>query len=338
MKGNNLWSYAPYRPFLWEVGDIYICRIAPSEKAIHFEWLALDEGCEYEIFCRKRGEDNFSSFGKTSKTEFDIEELENENDYEFFVVCGEKRSRIRIARCAPTVGTVVNYLHPADSCYAFSGRALCSPSLVRHPDGFLLASMDVFAGEHPQNLTLIFRSDDDGKSWHYLSELMPCFWGKLFIHKGILYMLAVSTEYGDLLIGKSLDGGKTFSAPVSLLRGANGKKGYAGVHKNPQNVVLHNGRLYNTLEWGSWLDKGYFHGAMVMSCDENADLLDPESWHFTPPVVHDMNWDGAAPDGRHGNIEGTLAVAPDGRLYNIMRYQIPLLRCLFLQPSFSVIR
>jgi hypothetical protein len=58
-----------------------------------------------------------------------------------------------------------------------------------------------------------------------------------------------------------------------------------------------------------------------MSCDENADLLDPESWHFTPPVVHDPNWEGAAPDGRHGNIEGTLVTAPDGRLYNVMRYQ-----------------
>ena len=117
-----------------------------------------------------------------------------------------------MARCAEAVGTVVNYLHPDDSYYAFSGHALCSPSLVRHPDGHLLASMDVFSGGFPQNLTLIFRSDDDGKTWHYLSELMPCFWGKLFIHKGELYMLSVSTEYGDLLIGKSVDGGKTFSA------------------------------------------------------------------------------------------------------------------------------
>ncbi len=326
MKGYNLWSYAPYRPFLWEVGDVYICRIAPGKDYIHLEW--LDACCDkYEVFFRPLGEGEFSLCGTVSgekgKTyyEFDIRALEHEKDYEFFVRSGEKKSRVRIAKCAEAVGTVVNYLHPADPCYSFSGRALCSPSLVRHPDGFLLASMDVFAGEHPQNLTLIFRSDDDGNTWHYLSELMPCFWGKLFVHKGKLYMLAVSTEYGDLLIGESTDGGRTFSAPVSLLRGANGKKGYAGVHKNPQNVVLHNGRLYNTLEWGSWLDKGYFHGAMVMSCDENADLLDPESWHFTPPVIHDPSWEGAAPDGKHGNIEGTLAVAPDGRLYNVMRYQ-----------------
>ena len=323
MKGQNQWSYAPYRPFLWNVGDIYICRIAPSATAIHFEWLGAEEN-SYEIFCRKRGDETFASVGKTTSLEYDITDLEADTDYEFFVISGIKKSRVRLARCADAVGTVVNYLHPDDTCYSFSGRALCSPSLVRHPDGYLLASMDVFAGEHPQNLSLIFRSDDEGKTWHYVSELMPCFWGKMFIHKGELYMLSVSTEYGDLLIGKSSDGGKTFSAPVSLLRGANGKKGYSGVHKNPQNVVYYNGKIYNTLEWGSWLDKGYYHGAMVMSCDENADLLDPENWHFTPPVVHDLNWNGAAPDGKAGNIEGTLVVAPDGKLYNYMRYQTQL--------------
>ena len=38
----------------------------------------------------------------------------------------------------------------------------------------------LFDGALPQNLTLIFRSDDEGASWHYVSELHPCFWGKLF--------------------------------------------------------------------------------------------------------------------------------------------------------------
>lgn len=280
MKGYNKWSYAPYRPFLWNVGDIYICRVAPSKNTIHIEWLNAD--CyKYEVCVRELGNGEFTPCGEVSTAggvefyEFDITGLEDGKDYEFFVRSGEKKSRTRIAKCAEAVGTVVNYLHPADTCYSFSGRALCSPSLVRLPDGTLLASMDVFAGEHPQNLTLIFRSEDNGSTWHYVSELMPCFWGKMFINKGELYMLSVSTEYGDLLIGKSTDGGKTFSAPVTLLRGSNGKKGYSGIHKNPQNVLCYKGRLYNTLEWGSWLDKGYFHGAMVMSCSENADLLDP---------------------------------------------------------------
>ena len=325
MKGCNTWSYAPYRPFLWQVGDIYICRIVPDENAIHFEWLNTGDD-EYEIFCKVRGEGEFTSCGTVKNSnlsycEYCISGLDEGKDYEFYVCSGEKKSRTRLARCGKSVGTVVNYLHPDDTAYSFSGRFLCSPSLVRHPEGFLLASMDLFAGEHPQNLTLIFRSDDDGESWHYVSELMPSFWGKMFIHKGELYMLSVTTEYGDLIIGKSVDGGKTFSSPTTLLRGSGGKKGYSGIHKNPQNVVYHNGRIYETLEWGSWLNKGYFHAAMLMSCDENADLLDPENWHFTPPVKYDPNWIGTAPDGDKETIEGTLTVAPDGKLYNIMRYQ-----------------
>ncbi len=252
---------------------------------------------------------------------FDIANLEPETDYEFYVKAGERTSLIRLARTGKTVGTVVNYLHPDDEVYSFSGRYLCSPSLVRHPDGFLLASMDLFAGDHPQNLTLIFRSDDDGESWHYVSELMPCFWGKMFIHKGELYMLSCSTEYGDLLIGKSTDGGKTFSAPVCLLRGSNGKNGNNGVHKNPQNIFIYNGRLYNTFEWGAWANTEFCHAAAVMSCHVNDDLLVPENWSFTEP----KKFEPSAPEIAHlpravMTIEGTLVVSPENELFNIMRF------------------
>jgi hypothetical protein len=320
MKGQNTWSYQPYRPLLTEVGDIYICRVVPSEDKIHFEWLAENE-TDYTVYCRQRGEGEFLKVGETDNNEFDIENLTSATDYEFFVQADGKKSRVRLARCGESIGSVVNYLHPEDEAYAFSGHYLCSPSLVRHPEGFLLASMDVFAANHPQNLTLIFRSDDDGATWHYVSELMPCFWGKLFIHKGELYMLSCSTEYGDLLIGKSTDGGKSFSAPVTLLRGANGKNGSNGVHKNPQNIVYYNGRIYETLEWGTWANKEYCHAAMVMSCDENADLLNPENWHFTEPRKFSQFAPEIAelPDCTM-TIEGTLTVAPDGKLYNVMRF------------------
>ena len=319
MKGQNTWSYQPYRPLLWEMGDIYICRIVPYENKIHLEWLGDED--DYRIYYKKKDGETFLFAGETKNTEFNIENLEFETDYAFFVETATKKSRIRLARCGKSIGTVVNYLHPDDDAYAFSGRYLCSPSLVRHPDGYLLASMDVFASNHPQNLSLIFRSDDNGETWHYVSELMPCFWGKLFIHKNELYMLSCSTEYGDLLIGKSTDGGKTFSAPVTLLRGANGKHGSSGVHKNPQNIVYYKGRIYETLEWGAWANKEYCHAAMVMSCDENADLLVPENWSFTEPRKFSQSAPEIAelPDCTM-TIEGTLTIAPDGKLYNIMRF------------------
>jgi hypothetical protein len=320
MKGYNLWSYAPYKPLVSDGYDIYICRIVPSESAIHFEWLE-NGACEYSVYYRKRGEGEFILAGKTEDTFYDINGLVNEAEYEFYVSFGAKKSRVRLARCGAVHGSVVTYLHPEDEAYIFSGKYLCSPSLVRHPDGYLLASMDVHACLYPQNLTLIYRSDDEGESWHYVSELFPSFWGKMFVHRGELYMLSCSTEYGDLLIGKSSDGAKTFTAPVTLLRGSNGKNGFTGIHKNPQNVLHFKGRIYETLEFGSWDDKVYGHAAMVMSCDENADLLNPESWSFSEP----RKFEAFTPEllGMPTDtmtIEGTLTLAPDGKLLNVMRF------------------
>lgn len=326
MNGYSRWSYSPYRPYLLEVGEIYICRLAPAKNSLRAEWLPLENNTKYEIFYKERSESEFIKAGETFDTSFTVTGLTKECDYEIYVASGDKKSRVRLARTGVCVGNVVNYLHPDDEAYKFSGRYLCSPSLIRHPDGYLLASMDLYAHRHPQNLTLVFRSDDNGESWHYSCELMPCFWGKLFVHKRDIYMLACSTEYGDLLIGRSTDGGKSFSSPVCLLRGSNGKDCNVGVHKNPQNVYVKNGRIYISLEWGAW-NNTYFpynHAAMVMSCDINSDLLSPESWSFTDPVVYSPDWEGVTKEGRvSGTLEGTIAEAPDGKLLNLMRYESP---------------
>lgn len=85
MRGKNTWSYAPYRPLLTEVGDIYICRVAPAETSIHFEWLSLGEGCEYSVYCRQRDKGEFVLCGTTVKNNFDVNELFCDTDYEFFV-------------------------------------------------------------------------------------------------------------------------------------------------------------------------------------------------------------------------------------------------------------
>ena len=328
MKGALVWSYAPYRPPLYDGGrSIYISRLAPGETGVTADWLPVDGASAYTVFYRLRGEED-ASVVTVEKPTVTVAGLTKEAEYEIWVETAEEKSRVRLFRTGETVGTVVNYLHPEDPYYGFSGQYLCSPCLLRHPDGFLLASMDVFGHGAPQNLTLIFRSDDEGETWHYVTDLFPCFWGRMFIHRGELYMLACSTEYGDLLIGKSEDGGKTFATPTVLFRGG-GQTGVCGVHKNPQPVVPWQGRLWNSMEWGSWKAIGT-HASMLMSVPEDADLLDPANWEFTPPVPYDPAWEGTAKGKSGGTLEGCPVVAPDGKLYNIMRYQ--MLGC---EPNFG---
>lgn len=319
MKGHSPWSYTPCRMPFWEVGEVYICRIVPSETAVRLEWLPCGE---VKVYFRKRGEGEFALAGSTSVSFFELTGLDGYTDYEFYAQSDCGRSRIRLARTGKTVGTVVNYLHPDDEAYAFSGRYLCSPSLLIHPDGYMLASMDLFAGGMPQNLTLIFRSDDGGKSWYYLCELCPCFWGKLFYHNGGIYMFAVSTEYGDLLIARSDDGGRSFSSPVALLRATNGKGGHGGIHKAPQNTLIHNGRLYTAIEWGSWANRDYGHSAIVASVGVDDDLLRPESWSFTEPVRFSPDFAPELADLSMPvmTIEGTVALTPEGELVDLMRF------------------
>lgn len=321
MKPHTSWSYCPYKPLFFETGDIYISRVEPHSETITFDWLSSGAK-SYDVYYRPRFVGEFEHVATTSELTYTITGLMPGMECEFYVEADGKKSRVRLARCGEAVGTIINYLHPHDAAYSFSGQFLASPTIVRHPDGHLLASMDVFKGDYPQNFTLIYRSDDDGASWKYVCELFPCFWGKLFIYNGEVYMISVSTEYGDLLIGKSSDGGNTWSEPVVLLRGSGGKNGEPGVHKNPMPVVEYDGRIWTTLEWGTW-HRPYKHPVMVMSAEAGADIMDPESWLYSEPVKYDPSWEGLPSNGpAAGNIEGNI-MEINGGLYNVMRYHMP---------------
>ena len=222
MKGITGWHYHPYRPFHRADDGLrpFVCRLAPWETGVELEW--FDHGCggDHEVLYRlKKSYDEWTrvpAMGPVVR----IEGLYPHTDYELCVArAGGEAGLIRYVRTGAAPGVVVNYLHPEDMTYAFSGRALCSPSLVKLPSGALLAGMDLFTGEGPQKLTLLFRSDDGGVSWRYVNDLFPCYWATLFLHRGQLYILATDTEYGDVLLGRSDDEGETWTKPERLFSG-----------------------------------------------------------------------------------------------------------------------
>ncbi|MBP5273527.1 MAG: hypothetical protein ILO36_01150 [Abditibacteriota bacterium] len=316
MKGTDGWSFAPYTPLHRpeRAEGPYITRLAPFAGGFEADIINNSlPGSAHTVYYGKRGSD--APTAVSARDTVRIEGLEDDTDYELFArdLRGRCSSR-RLVRTGEVPGEVINYLHPEDEEFSFSGRYLCSPSLLRLPSGTLLSSMDVFAPEAPQNLTLLYESRDGGAHWRYVADLFPCFWGKLFMAKGALYMLAVSDEYGDLLIGRSEDEGRTWSAPSVILRGSSNSR-EIGVHRAPMPLLLHNGVFYTDFQYGAWNKNVFYTG--VLSVREDADLLDPAAW-----TVSGL-WDPLKEPGivRPGGIEGNIVAGPDGRLYDFMRYK-----------------
>lgn len=319
---------------------VKIVRLAPGEGRIDVDWVVQDPDDRetyFEVHWKRRGESwdsaraervepakpshRGSAITSTSTT---IAGVENGIDYELRVQRRKRdsgdivaESATRLARPGHVPGVVVNYNHPDDYTYNSSGRSTASPSIAELPDGRLVASHDIYWDHHGQNLSMIFRSDDRGKTWRFVCELHPCFWGKLFVHRGALYMLSTSTEYGALIIRRSEDGGETWSSPTKIIPAGSRERG--GPHKAPVPVVEHRGRLWSAVEYGSWALGG--HDAGVVSVPVDADLLDPKAWAVTPFLKYDPSWPGTIEGGTNpGVLEGNIVVTPEGDLVNVLRY------------------
>ena len=326
MKPNPYWQERPHVPLNRHADALepYICRLAPAEHAIDLE--VLDNGAPesaHSIYIRPRGSDADWRIVPMSGATVCIDELESDCDWEFFAARNDDpshRSALRLARTGFYPDIMVHYVHPDDEIYGFSGRYLCDPTFVRTPSGALVAAMDVYAHSGPQTLEILFRSEDNGKTWRYVCDLLPAYWGTLFMHRGVMYMLCTTTENGHLMIGASYDEGYTWTRPTLLFIGGNTNQS-EGFQRQPMPIIEHNGKLITNVEFGSWTSPTRYQIA-TLSIDAEADLLDPANWRLSEFTPYDHSWPGSPIGGPISLLEGSIFEAKDGKLLNLLRMQI----------------
>lgn len=210
---------------------------------------------------------------------------------------------------------------------------LGSPSITRAPDGALVATHDHFGAGSPRNhegeeaLLSVYRSEDEGQTWVNVTHVMNQYWSSVFTHRGALYLLGTSQQYGSIVIRRSDDGGFTWTRAGDRKSGLLDQGGFfhdnPNYHCAPVPVLSHAGRLWRAFEdcrdarWGPGFQ------SLVLSVPEDADLLDADSWTMTNKLAFDPAWlpDDWKPVVNAGWLEGNMVLAPDGQLLNILRLQ-----------------
>ncbi|NLF07876.1 MAG: exo-alpha-sialidase [Pirellulaceae bacterium] len=203
---------------------------------------------------------------------------------------------------------------------AGSGLYVGSPGIAVLDDGAYLAKCDLFgpnSNEFRAPATLVFRSENRGRSWRQVARLEGLFWASVFTHRGTAWMLGTDKHHGRIVILRSDDGGRTWTKPIDADTGLLTPDGE--YHTAPVPVVVHQGRVWRACEdamggkrWGER------YRAFVMSAPVDADLLKSSSWTFSNRLVRDPEW----LEGRFGGwLEGNVVAAPDGRIVNILRVE-----------------
>ena len=220
----------------------------------------------------------------------------------------------------------IKYQDPATKTY------LGSPSIIRLDNGDLLATHDYFGTGCPRNhedeehLTSVYRSSNEGGTWINVTHVANAFWSNLFKHKGAVYLLGTSQQYGSIVIRRSEDNGNTWTHPKD---GKNGLLFRGGPFRQPPNyhcapvpILRKNGLIYRAFEDCDPCQWGTGFQSLVISADENADLMDASSWTMSNKISYDPAWTPKewGKLERAGWLEGNVIESPDGEVWNILRF------------------
>ncbi len=188
-------------------------------------------------------------------------------------------------------------------------KRVASPSLVVLENGDYLASYDYDKG------TSIHVSKDKGKTWKPLSRVSPLIWANIFEHKGNIYLMGTTKGWGNMVIYRSTDSGKTWSNPQDRNTGILSEGLF---HTGPVPIVKYKGKIWRAYEEAFDAENRRDFHALAICADEDADLLKASSWKRTNSIRFDEKWINAK---RPNWLEGNLIVTPQGKLIDFMRLE-----------------
>ncbi len=188
-------------------------------------------------------------------------------------------------------------------------KKVASPSIVILENGDYLVSHDFDRG------TSVHISKDKGETWSLLSRVSPLIWANIFEHKGHVYLMGTSKGWGNIVVYRSDDQGKTWSDPKDKNTGILAEGLF---HTAPVPIVKHNGKIWRAYEEAFYRDERRDFHALVICADEEADLLKASSWKRTNSIRFDEEWLNAR---RPNWFEGNIVVTPKGELINFMRLE-----------------
>ena len=204
-------------------------------------------------------------------------------------------------------GVVVNLETSAKANY------VGSPSLTILPNGEYIATHDLFGNSTTKNTTKVFASSDQGKTWQLRSVIQGQFWSTVSVHEGQLYVMGTDRQDGWVVIRRSVDQGRTWTTPNTLLNGLLMIGRFATA---PTPVVVHNGRIWRAMEEVVGSTWGMNYRPFVMSAPLGSNLLSASSWTASNRIIPQASWLGKT---FGGFLEGNIVVDAAGQIVNMLR-------------------
>lgn len=292
-----------------------ITRMSPGESSIVFDTPFEDK---FEVLIGVSRESALiHPVLKIGEFTYEANGLENNTDYLLLLqnAYGEE-TLVRPFRCGSYPGKVINYIHPEDKTFLPSGMCPASPSILEAASGRLYVSHDIFCNDYAQNQTKVFCSDDLGNSWRFHSEIEGCLWGKLFAYEGGIYSIGCLHEYGDLVLYKMDESSFEWNKACTIMKGGN--KFTGGPHQAPMPITSYKGRIWTSLEFGSWPLGGHACGIVFAK----GDITKAENWSVSDFTEYNPSWPGVPKGKSSGCIEGNIVITPDGKMINFLRFGI----------------